>query len=151
MMQRLQHILFDVVVQRVLDVRHLPQRLAELNQRLRCNGQMGHTQEVEEELLHCIDLALQPSLHSPKMLSSPNFLPNISMQSARRPSGCGYVLLLACPDSFEIPFTAAILARAVGLGCRYSFVFVCNSSTSSTVTSVFYLAGKFKVFLTLNE
>lgn len=37
----------------------------------------------------------------------------------------------------KVPFTAAILARAVGLGCRNSLVFIWISSTSSYVISVF--------------
>lgn len=39
--------------------------------------------------------------------------------------------------ALDIPLTAIILALAVGFGCKYSFVFVWISSTSSTVTSVF--------------
>ena len=42
------------------------------------------------------------------------------------------------------PLTAAILARDVGLGCRNSFVFICSSSTSSYVMSVFCITNKHK-------
>ncbi len=58
----------------------------------------------------------------PKTLSSPSFRPYVVIHSPKTPSGWGYVEAFACPLNFDIPFTAAIFALAVGFGCKYSRV-----------------------------